>query len=157
MAKYQAIISLYLRCAIGFSLLSAVADRFGLWGLPGDKGVAWGNWENFVNYTHTLNFFVSQQIAYLLAIIATILEIALGMMLIIGFYTRFAAIGAGVLTTLFALTMWLALGIKAPLDYSVFVDSAASFLLATILYYKWSVDEWKSSWHGNKLSVTRSK
>jgi len=35
---------LILRIVLGITMLSAVADRFGLWGAPGDPGVAWGNW-----------------------------------------------------------------------------------------------------------------
>jgi hypothetical protein len=36
--------------------------------------------------------------------------------------------------------MTLALGIQAPLNYSVFTASAASFLLSTLPAYKWSLD-----------------
>ena len=35
--------SVFLRFALGFSFLSAVADRFGLWGAFGEPRVAWGN------------------------------------------------------------------------------------------------------------------
>ncbi len=52
----ESAIKLFARLAVGAGFLSAVADRFGLWGKQGDKGVAWGNWENFVNYTSTLTF-----------------------------------------------------------------------------------------------------
>jgi putative oxidoreductase len=40
------------------------------------------------------------------------------------------ALGSGVLLLSFALTMTLALGIKAPLNYSVFAASAGAFFLA---------------------------
>jgi putative oxidoreductase len=42
---------------------------------------------------------------------------------------------------LFAFAMTYSFGIKEPLDYSVFAFSAGAFLLATIPYYKWSIDQ----------------
>ena len=139
--KIMGLAGFYLRLMIGFTLLSAVADRFGLWGDPGSEGVAWGNWENFVTYTHQLNAFAGIALAKVLAIVATLLEIVLGTALILGYKTRWAALGAGILTLLFALAMTYAFGIKAPLDYSVFIDSAAGLLLAGIPTYKWSIDQ----------------
>lgn len=44
------------------------------------------------------------------------------------------------LTLLFATAMTIALGVQQPLNYSVFTASAASFLLATLPGYRWSVD-----------------
>ncbi|MDN5216059.1 DoxX family protein [Fulvivirgaceae bacterium BMA12] len=132
---------LYLRLMLGFTLLSAVADRFGLWGAPGAEGVAWGNWENFVTYTYQLNAFAGGAMAPVLATIVTGLEILFGTTLILGYKTRWTALGTAALILLFALAMTYALGIKAPLDYSVFVDSAAALLLAGIAHYRWSIDE----------------
>ena len=51
-------------------------------------------------------------------------------MLILGFKTKLAAIGTGFLLMVFALSMSAALGIKSPLDYSVWLGSAACFFLA---------------------------
>src|SRR4051794_851468 len=42
---------LFARFALGASFLSAVADRFGLWGPHGAKNVSWGNFAHFVEYT----------------------------------------------------------------------------------------------------------
>src|SRR5215469_6204298 len=39
---------LLLRLALGVTLLSAVADRFGIWGPPGAGAVSWGDWTYFV-------------------------------------------------------------------------------------------------------------
>jgi len=50
--------SVFLRFALGFSFLSAVADRFGLWGAFGEPHVAWGTFARFVAYTGTLNWFL---------------------------------------------------------------------------------------------------
>jgi hypothetical protein len=35
--------TVFLRVAVGISFLSAVADRFGLWGAYGQANVAWGD------------------------------------------------------------------------------------------------------------------
>src|ERR1700756_2876131 len=48
----------FLRLALGISLLSAVADRFGLWGVYGQPNVSWGNYARFVDYTAELNWFL---------------------------------------------------------------------------------------------------
>src|SRR5437762_3511532 len=50
--------SVFLRLALGISFLSAVADRFGLWGVYGQPNVGWGNYARFVDYTATLNWFL---------------------------------------------------------------------------------------------------
>src|SRR5437867_7289022 len=44
------IVRLFARFALGASFLSAVADRFGLWGPYGAKNVSWGNFAHFVEY-----------------------------------------------------------------------------------------------------------
>ncbi len=41
----------YARVALGCAFLSAVADRFGLWGKYG----GWGNFANFTRYTAQVN------------------------------------------------------------------------------------------------------
>jgi hypothetical protein len=50
--------------------------------------------------------------------------------LVTGFRLREAAIGSGVLLTLFGISMALTFGMKAPLDYSVFTAATAAFSLA---------------------------
>ena len=52
----------FLRLSIAGSYLSAVADRFGLWGKSGDPGVVWGNFQNFNIYTETLIFFFQKNL-----------------------------------------------------------------------------------------------
>ena len=47
---------LILRWALAVTILSAVADRFGIWGPPGATNVAWGDWAHFVAYTPWWNF-----------------------------------------------------------------------------------------------------
>lgn len=131
---------LILRVVLGITILSAVADRFGLWGAPGAPGVAWGNWENFIAYTQTLNSFASKSVAGILGVLATIFEIVFGIFLIIGFKTRIVALGTSGLMLLFAISMAISVSAKAPFDYSVLTSSAAALLLSTIGKTAFSVD-----------------
>lgn len=121
-------------------MLSAVADRFGLWGAPGSNGVAWGNWENFVIYTQTLNPFANKATAEVLGAIATFFEILLSLLLLFGFKTRLAALGTSFLMLVFAIAMAISVSIKAPFDYSVLTSAAAALLLANIGKTSFAVD-----------------
>ncbi|HEX8148373.1 MAG TPA: DoxX family membrane protein, partial [Pyrinomonadaceae bacterium] len=107
-----------MRLALGAAFLSAVADRFGLWGAYGEPGVAWGDFAHFTAYTATLNWFAPAGLIPALAWAATVAEVALGLGLILGLYTRASALLSGLLLLLFAAAMTLALGVKAPLNYS---------------------------------------
>ena len=40
-----------MRMALAAGFLSAVADRFGLWGPIGTPGVSWGGFAKFLDYT----------------------------------------------------------------------------------------------------------
>jgi len=128
-ARYS---SLFLRLALGASFLSAVADRFGLWGSYGQPHVAWGNFSRFVQYTGQLNWFLPHVFSKPLAWISTVLEAVLGVLLILGLYPRIVALTAELLLLAFAVAMTFALGVKAPLDFSVFTACAGAFLLAAI-------------------------
>ncbi|KQS88822.1 DoxX family protein [Chryseobacterium sp. Leaf394] len=127
---------LFLRLSISVTMLSAVADRFGLWG----ENSTWGNWENFEKYTQQLTFFLPESIGCFSVYAATFLEILFSLMLITGFKTKLAAWGTGFLFLIFALSMSISLGIKAPLDYSVWIASGAAFLLAVQTEFKYSID-----------------
>ncbi|KRD10283.1 DoxX family protein [Flavobacterium sp. Root901] len=131
---------LVLRIILAITMLSAVADRFGLWGAPGSNGVAWGNWENFVLYTQTLNSFASKSTAEILGAIATFFEILLSVLLLFGFKTRIAALGTAALMLLFAFAMAISVSVKAPFDYSVLTSAAAALLLSTIGKTVFAVD-----------------
>ena len=122
---------LVLRLALAVTLLSAVADRFGIWGPSGATNVAWGDWPHFVAYTAKVNSFLPQGLAPTLAVMATAAELVLGVALVLGVFPRLVAWAATALFGLFAVTMTVSFGIKAPLNFSVFVDAAAAFVLAT--------------------------
>jgi uncharacterized membrane protein YphA (DoxX/SURF4 family) len=134
--------TVFLRLALGLSFLSAVADRFGFWGAYGRPHVAWGDFARFIAYTGKLNWFAPTAMLPTLAWMATLAETLLGLALILGIFTRITALLSGLLLLLFALTMTFALGIKAPLDASVFSASAGAFLLAAYPRYPVSADAW---------------
>jgi uncharacterized membrane protein YphA (DoxX/SURF4 family) len=119
----------FLRLALAAGFLSAVADRFGLWGPPGTPGVAWGAWPPFVQYVGRLNWFAPAAFVSVLAWTATLAETALGIALLSGWQLEWVALASGGLLLSFALAMTFALGIKAPLDFSVFSAAAGAFFL----------------------------
>jgi hypothetical protein len=119
-----------LRAALAASFLSAVADRFGLWGSPGAPGVAWGDWSHFLLYTGKLNWFLPTGLIPTVGAIATFAETVLAFLLLVNFWPRHTALATGTLLLFFALAMTLAIGIKQPLGYSVYTAAAAAFYLA---------------------------
>jgi uncharacterized membrane protein YphA (DoxX/SURF4 family) len=139
------LITLYLRLAIGIGFLSAVAGRLGWWGPPGTPNVAWGNFQNFLTYTAKLNLWFSGSWIPAIGLTATACEICLGVMLIIGYRTRLAAVFSGLLALAFAIGMVCGIGIHAPHSYSVFVGPAGSFLLADTGRYPVGLDRWKET------------
>lgn len=129
---------LFLRLALSVTMLSAVGDRFGWWN---PENSSWGNMKSFEAYTRSLTFFLPEALSTFSAYAATFLEILFPLMLIAGFKTRITAYGSGILLLIFAVSMTVALGAKAPLDYSVWVGSAAAFLLAVQPQYSFSIDQ----------------
>lgn len=117
---------LYARIALGAAFLSAVADRFGLWGKYG----GWGNFANFTKYTAEVNSFMPAFSIPFLAWAATVAETSLGIGLIVGLWPRWMALGTALLLAMFGTAMAISFGVKSPLDYSVFSASAGALLLA---------------------------
>jgi len=140
MIKSTNLFQLYLRLAIGTGYLVFGLDRLGVWGNYGSDGVSWGDWKHFMEYASSVMSFLPYSLANIFAMLATTAEIVFGILLILGFKTRLAAFGSGLLALLFALSMTVSFGVIKPLGYSVFTVSAGSFLLATVQHYKWSLD-----------------
>jgi uncharacterized membrane protein YphA (DoxX/SURF4 family) len=135
------LIQAFARLAVGTGFLSGVGDRFGFWGPHGAANVSWGNFAHFAIYTARVNSFIPSGLALTLAVLATIFEILFGVALVLGLFTRAAAIGSACLLAIFAFSMTISLGLKAPLDYSVFGDCAAALLLTQWRRFRWSVDD----------------
>jgi putative oxidoreductase len=124
--SWERLAVLYLRIALGSAFLSAVADRFGLWGKYG----GWGNFVNFTRYVAQVNSFMPSFTIPFLAWAATASEVTFGIALILGLWLRWTALGAAILLLFFGTAMAISFGIKSPMDYSVFSASAGALLLA---------------------------
>lgn len=132
MKKMFPIAQILLRFALGAGFILPVLDRVGFLGAPGNANVSWGNWANFVAYTNTLMPYFSSKTASFFGLVATIGEALFGVLLIVGYKIKFAAYSSFVLTLMFGLSMLLFTGYRSPFNYSVFVVSFASLLLAAI-------------------------
>jgi putative oxidoreductase len=134
MKKYQDLAVLLLRVATAVNFLSAVAIRLGFWGANN------GTWAEFIVYTGKVNSFAPAAIIPFLAVAATSLEVLFAILLLIGYKIRWVALSSAILTLIFALSMTYSFGPLSALSYSVWVDSTSAFLLATMPYYRWSID-----------------
>jgi uncharacterized membrane protein YphA (DoxX/SURF4 family) len=133
-------VAIFLRLALGVTFLTAVADRFGVWGQFGTPNVAWGDFTRFSQYTGQLNPWAPAALVPALAWAATAAELAVGVALILGLFIRWSALLSGVLLLLFASGMSFGTGIKSALNASVFSAAAAAFALAVLGSGRWSVD-----------------
>ena len=133
--------SVVLRLGLGLGFLSAVADRFGLWGAFGQPNVEWGNYSRFLDYTHTLIWYLPAGMTPPLGAIATGAEILFGLLVLVGWHTRVAARLSGLLLIGFATAMTTALGAKSVLNFAVLTGIGGAFLLANCESFPFSVDE----------------
>jgi uncharacterized membrane protein YphA (DoxX/SURF4 family) len=119
---------LYARLALGTAFLSAVSSRFGLW----DKTFDLKHFSNFLTYAgQVLSFMPKASIPYL-AWSATVCETSLGILLLLGLWSKWVALGSAVLLAMFATSMAISLGLESPMDYSVYSASSAAALLAVL-------------------------
>jgi uncharacterized membrane protein YphA (DoxX/SURF4 family) len=140
-SKFGSYATLLLRTGLAVGFLSAVADRFGLWGAFGQPNVEWGNFSRFLEYTQTLNWYLPAGMIPSLGGIATGAEILFGALLLVGWHTRGAALLSGLLLITFGVAMTLSLGIKAPLNFAVLTGAGGALLLATHETFPFSLDQ----------------
>src|SRR5271163_3650811 len=76
---------LYARFALGAAFLSGIADRFGLYT---GRNVGYGNFAGFMDYTAKVNSFMPTSTIPFLAWVATAAELSLGILLMLGLWTR---------------------------------------------------------------------
>jgi uncharacterized membrane protein YphA (DoxX/SURF4 family) len=117
---------LYTRIAVGAAFLSAVASRFGLW----DRTLDLNHFARFIEYTAEVNSFLPSTVIHWVAVLATVCETSLGILLIVGLWPEWVSLGSAVLLAMFGTAMAISFGLKSPMDYSVFSASGASVLLA---------------------------
>ena len=122
--------TIFARAALAAAFLSALADRFGLWGKAGTNQVGWGNFETFTQYVHTLAPYLSAKLVPAVAWGATVVEILLSSALLLGVRIRWAALGSAATLVVFAVSMFIFAGFETPLSASVFTAAAAALLLA---------------------------
>ncbi|TDX00297.1 DoxX family membrane protein [Dinghuibacter silviterrae] len=134
------IIQLYLRLALGIGFLVPGLDRLGCWGPHGGAQISWGDWAHFQTYAREVMSFLPTGLADKLAVVATAAELTFGVLLVLGLWTRWAALGSGLLLLGFAISMAVSFGIVSPLSYSVFTASAGAFLLSGVKVYPFSLD-----------------
>lgn len=148
MIELRQIAKLFLRLTVAISMLSAVADRFGLWA---KELCMWGNMDKFIAYTQTLIPYIPGNYVVYLAWTATVLEVLLPICLLLGLKLRWTASLSGLMILTFALAMATSLGIKAAIDYSAFTASAAAFGILACGNGFWEMD----NLFGNKRSGSR--
>jgi uncharacterized membrane protein YphA (DoxX/SURF4 family) len=93
-----------------------------------------------VDYTAKLIWFLPAAMIPPLAAIATAAESLFGILLVLGWKTRITALLSGVLLTVFALAMTMALGVKAPLNLSVFSAASGALFLGACTNFPFSLD-----------------
>lgn len=125
-------VSPFLRLSLGVGFLSAVADRFGLWGPPGATNVAWGDFASFSAYTAQLNPWAPSALLPLISWGATVMEATLGVALLVGFRIRWTGVLSGLLLLSFAAGMTIGTGVKTAFDASVPAAAGAAFALALL-------------------------
>jgi putative oxidoreductase len=121
-----------LRLFLSAAFLSAIADRFGVYGPHGAAGVSWGDWSNFLEFVGVLIKIAPHAFLPAIGVIETIIEIALGIALLLGVYPRIVAWLSAALLASFAVSMSIALGIPTTLGYGVFTAVGAALLLGAV-------------------------
>jgi thiosulfate dehydrogenase (quinone) large subunit len=92
-----------------------------------------------------LNPWFPKQVIPTVGVFVTAAEITLGLALLTGIYTRWAARLSGLLILAFAIGMTAGTGIKSVLNASVLAASACGWLLARAERYPLSVDSLRES------------
>ncbi|CDP88632.1 hypothetical protein BN975_04474 [Mycolicibacterium farcinogenes] len=121
---------IFARLALAVGFLSAVADRFGLWGPPGTPNVGWGNFEAFTAYVKVLAPYLSGALVDIAAWGATVIEIVLAVGLLLGITLRWVALASAATLLVFGVSMFFFAGFETPFSASVFAAAAAALLLA---------------------------
>mgnify|MGYP000900781228 FL=1 len=137
MIELRQIAKLFLRLTVAASMLSSVADRFGIWA---KELCMWGDMDKFIAYTQSLIPYIPANAVPVLAWTATVLEVLLPLCLLVGLKLKWTASLSGLMILVFAIAMATSVGIKAPLNYSAFTASAAAFGILACGKGIWEVD-----------------
>lgn len=121
-----------LRLCLSSAFLFAIADRFGVYGRHGTKGVSWGDWTHFLQFVAYLIKIGPRTFIPAIGATETIIEFSLAVALLLGIYPRMIAWSSAALLASFAVTMSIALGIPTTLGYGVFTGIGAALLLGAV-------------------------
>jgi len=88
---------IFLRIALAAGFLTAVSDRFGLWGPPGTTNVAWGDFGHFLACAAKLNPELPPSWIPAVSWTVTLAETTFAITLILGFRIRLFALLSGLL------------------------------------------------------------
>lgn len=109
-----------IRILLAIIFLWVVADRLSFLGPAGNTGVVWGNFENFLDYTATLNPWFSRALSDFLGYLVTIIEVVLAFLLVSGIRLKEASLASFALLVVFTLSMIFSVGFKEAFDFIVF-------------------------------------
>ena len=120
-----------VRVWVALDFAYSIADRFGVIGPYGSAGVSWGNWKNFVAYTHMLNPLLPAAFAPILATAATAYESLLVLFMPLDRFRRVAAFAACLLTAVYVVTMSFTSGFRSQFDYAVVLICTTCWYIAS--------------------------
>jgi uncharacterized membrane protein YphA (DoxX/SURF4 family) len=141
------VVRIALRLSLAAGFLSAVADRFGWWA-PLGQG-SWGSMGSFADYAHQLVPFAYGWFLTVIVWAATATEVALGVLLLTGWWPKLVGAATCVLLIVFGVAMAVSLGMQSPLSYSVF--SAASAAAAYAILSTTSTSHTTETTHPSRL------
>jgi uncharacterized membrane protein YphA (DoxX/SURF4 family) len=124
------VVRLALRLSLASAFLSAVADRFGWWEELG-RG-SWGSMGAFADYVRQLVPFASGWLLTVIVWAATVAEVTLGVLLLIGWRPKLVGAATCLTLTVFGTAMAVSLGVETPLSYSVFSAASAAAAYAIL-------------------------
>lgn len=117
---------------LGLDFAGAVADRFGLLGDPGSPGVSWGSWARFTDYTQTLLHGVDRPLAMAAAVAATLAEVALAALLLVGWQRRWVGKATAGLLTVYLVGMATSVGMLEVAQYAVPILIGGALLMSAV-------------------------
>ena len=110
-----------------------MADRFGAWGRHGTTNVSWGDFQHYVARVQAVLPHAPAALALVFAWLATVLDSAFGLGLLIGIRTRTMAFGSGILMLVYAVATALSPGgLHETFAFGLLGLAGASMLLAVV-------------------------
>lgn len=102
---------------VGSELVGAVGDRFGLFGPPGSPAVSWGDWSHF--QAEAARLVPWDTLVFPAAVAATVAELVLGTLLIVGPWHRWTGKATAGLFVVYLIAMIPGMGATSILEYAV--------------------------------------